>query len=271
MRKIKQKSDRVGRLKSRIKALEHTVESNRENYEHELRRYRTDAFSGASAYYRYKDGKVDVPGKVLANAIFLNYDILLQNKGDVMYAKTWDDVELLPPVAKGMRLLTDTDYVLIVLAEAPQVGLGEVSFRELDQILIGLYGKFDFGRNRQKGLQPLDAWYICPHAPFIKCACKAPLPGLVFRAAVEMDICLAQSWLIGQDSDEIKAGIAADVGNLIYIMSEEYQESWTRGSMTFPNKHDTDDFEVPVCWNLLQAAQIILRHRYPLRHLTETE
>lgn len=244
--KIKSKQD----LRNEIEELKSTIEK----HESDLDRYRAKPFSGASAYYRYENGRVDIPGEVLANAVFISYHTLLKNKEDVMYAKTWNDVELLPQVAGGMKLLTDTDYVLIALVEAPQVGQGEVSFRELDQILIDLYGKFYFGRNRQKGLQPLDAWYICPHAPFIECACHSASPGLIFRAAVEMDICLAESWLIGQDGYEIKAGITAAVGNLVYIMSGEM---WPADSIEFPTKCDTDSIEVPVCRNFLQAAQII--------------
>lgn len=190
-----------------------------------------------------------------------------------MYAKTWSDVELLPQVIEGMRLLTETDYILIVLVEASQVGTGEVGFAELDAILVSLYGKFDFGNEqRLEGLQPLDAWYICPHAPFIGCACRAPLPGLVLRAAVEMDICLAQSWLIGKAGHEIKAGVQADVGNLVYIMSEE---QWGTDSITFPSKYGdydgTKGVEVPVRRDLLQAAQMITAHRYPLSHLERKE
>lgn len=253
-RRIMRKSERVGQLKNEVRALKHTIEE----HEREIDCYRAAPFSGASAYYRYENGKVDIPGETLANAIFLNYNVLLKNKEDVAVAKTWNDVALLPQVVGGMKLLTDTDYVLIALVEAPQVGRGEVSFRELDQILIDLYGKFYFGRNRQKGLQPLDAWYICPHAPFVECACSRPLPGLIFRAAVEMDICLAQSWLIGKHGYEIKAGISAGVENLIYIMSGQ---EWKADSIEFPNKCDTDSIEVPVCRDMLQAAQMITKER----------
>jgi len=200
---------------------------------------------------------VNIPSEGLCNAVFLSHNTIFRNEGSVEYDRTWNDVELLPLVTEGAKVLTETDYALIVLVQAPQMGLGEISFEELDRILIALYGEFCFD-NRPKGFQPLDYWYICPHAPDVECACRTPLPGLIFRAAVEMDICLSQSWFIGKNGGDIQAGINAGVGNLIYIMSEQ---EWKADSITFPIKCDTEGIEIPVCRNMLQAAQMICNEK----------
>jgi len=62
----------------------------------------------------------------------------------------------------------------------------------------------------------LDGEYYCLHHPEalvekyrMQCYCRKPLPGLLFKAAMEKDIDLKQSWLIGDNLSDIQAGKAA--------------------------------------------------------------
>jgi histidinol phosphatase-like enzyme len=62
----------------------------------------------------------------------------------------------------------------------------------------------------------LDGEYYCLHHPDaivekyrMQCDCRKPLPGLLFKVALEKDIDLKQSWLIGDNLSDIKAGKAA--------------------------------------------------------------
>ena len=66
----------------------------------------------------------------------------------------------------------------------------------------------------------LDAIYYCPHHPDsgfegeikelkIDCDCRKPKPGLLLKAALDYNIDLSQSWMIGDSESDIKAGINA--------------------------------------------------------------
>jgi D-glycero-D-manno-heptose 1,7-bisphosphate phosphatase len=61
----------------------------------------------------------------------------------------------------------------------------------------------------------LAGFYFCPHLPegvnefAIECDCRKPLPGLVRRAAAELDLDLARSWFIGDAWMDVVAGRAA--------------------------------------------------------------
>lgn len=61
----------------------------------------------------------------------------------------------------------------------------------------------------------IDAYYYCPHHPehgeIRECLCRKPAPGLLIQAAHDLDIDLAQSWLVGDKATDIEAGIAAGV------------------------------------------------------------
>ena len=77
---------------------------------------------------------------------------------------------------------------------------------------------FDRIRNKMKdGLAEegacLDGEYYCFHHPDAKieklkakCECRKPKPGLLLRAAQDMDIDLSQSWMVGDGLTDVKAG-----------------------------------------------------------------
>ncbi len=94
------------------------------------------------------------------------------------------------------------------------VARGEVSFEELEEIhnkmetLLGKEGAY------------LDAIYYCPHHPHkgyegecpelkIDCDCRKPKPGMLLKAAVDFNIDLSRSWMVGDGENDIQAGINA--------------------------------------------------------------
>jgi len=64
-----------------------------------------------------------------------------------------------------------------------------------------------------------DALKFCPHHPdggynprreyVMKCECRKPRPGMLLEAAMEMNIALDRSWMIGDGLTDIQAGHAA--------------------------------------------------------------
>lgn len=53
----------------------------------------------------------------------------------------------------------------------------------------------------------LDATYTCPHALDV-CICRKPLPGLLLRAAEQLDLNLVDSYVIGDSASDVQAGLA---------------------------------------------------------------
>ena len=100
------------------------------------------------------------------------------------------------------------------MTNQPVVARGEVSFEELEEIhnkmetLLGKEGAY------------LDAIYYCPHHPHkgyegerpelkIDCDCRKPKPGMLLKAAVDFNIDLSRSWMVGDGENDIQAGINA--------------------------------------------------------------
>lgn len=161
----------------------------------------------------YKAGRVS--GKNLKNkqkAIFLDRDGTINKY--VGFLRDIDEFELLDGVADAIQEINASGYLAIVSTNQPVIARGEVSFDELEMIhnkmetLLGQKGAY------------LDAIYFCPHHPDkgyegerpelkFDCECRKPKPGMLLKAAQEFNIDLAQSWMIGDGENDIKAGMNA--------------------------------------------------------------
>ena len=51
----------------------------------------------------------------------------------------------------------------------------------------------------------VDAIYYCPHLPNAGCSCRKPEPGLIMRAARDLGIDVASSWMIGDKEIDLEA------------------------------------------------------------------
>lgn len=161
----------------------------------------------------YKAGRVS--GKNLKNkqkAIFLDRDGTINKY--VGFLRDIDEFELLDGIADAIQEINASGYLAIVSTNQPVIARGEVSFDELEMIhnkmetLLGQKGAY------------LDAIYFCPHHPHkgyegerpelkFDCECRKPKPGMLLKAAQEFNIDLAQSWMIGDGENDIKAGMNA--------------------------------------------------------------
>lgn len=145
-------------------------------------------------------------------AIFLDRDGTINKY--VGFLRDIENFELLPGVAQAIRKINASGYLVIVVTNQPVIARGEVSPEELQKIhnkmetLLGQEGAY------------LDGIYYCPHHPDkgfagerpeykIDCDCRKPKPGLLLKAAQDLNIDLSQSWMIGDGENDVKAGTNA--------------------------------------------------------------
>ena len=141
-------------------------------------------------------------------AIFLDRDeTLIEDPG---YINHPDQVKLLDGVAEALIELKGLEYKLIIVTNQSAVARGIVTEKVLGEI-----------HNRLKQLLTekgvfLDRIYYCPYHPdgvipkyHKESDCRKPNPGMLLRAADEMDIDLSRSWCIGNSSRDIEAGLRA--------------------------------------------------------------
>ena len=182
----------------------------------------------------YKTGRVS--GKNLKNkqkAVFLDRDGTINKY--VGFLRNIDEFELMNGVTDAIKKVNASGYLAIVVTNQPVIARGEVSFEELELIhnkmetLLGKEGAY------------LDAIYFCPHHPHkgyegerpelkFDCDCRKPKPGMLLKAALDFNIDLAQSWMIGDGENDVKAGQNAGCRTAL-IGNESYGQTVTVSSL----------------------------------------
>ena len=74
----------------------------------------------------------------------------------------------------------------------------------------------------------LDGVYHCPHhiegtipALSIACDCRKPQPGMLLRAAADLDLDLTRSWFVGDILDDVEAGARAGCRTVLVDLGTE--------------------------------------------------
>lgn len=74
----------------------------------------------------------------------------------------------------------------------------------------------------------LDGIYYCPHHPSgviepfaVSCTCRKPQPGMLLRAANELNIDLRHSWFVGDILDDVEAGNRAGCRTILVDLGTE--------------------------------------------------
>ncbi len=153
-------------------------------------------------------------------AIFLDRDGVLNEDCGLVYQP--GQVSLIEGVAESLQLIHRHGFLAVVVTNQSVIARNLCSFEELDiinQTLETLLGK----KNAY-----IDALYYCPHHPDggypeerkeykVSCSCRKPAPGLLLKAAEDLNIDLSQSVMIGDRESDSEAGVRAGVRASILI------------------------------------------------------
>jgi D-glycero-D-manno-heptose 1,7-bisphosphate phosphatase len=146
----------------------------------------------------------------LCPAVFLDRDGVI-NRALVREGKPYppagaDEFEILPGVPEACRKLKEAGFLLVVATNQPDVGRGTLP-REVVE---------DFHARMCRDL-PIDRVEVCYHAGGGEppCDCRKPRPGMLLRAAREMDLDLARSFMVGDRWRDIDCGQAAGVTTIL--------------------------------------------------------
>ena len=155
----------------------------------------------------------------MQKAVFLDRDGTIAR--DVPYCRRVEDFEILPRVPEAVRLLNQEGYKVVVITNQSGIARGYFSEATLSLIHRKMATTLE-----QRGAH-IDAVYVCPHHPDEGCACRKPSPTLIVRAAADIGIALDQSYMIGDDPKDVKAGRAAGCRTILLTSDRtQPQEDW---------------------------------------------
>lgn len=146
-------------------------------------------------------------------AIFMDRDgvvnelVYFQEQGIIDSPFIANQFHLCPGVPQAIRKFQNAGYKVIIASNQPGIAKGHMTldnFNKIDETMKV---------HLEKGGVSLDGEYYCLHHPEaiiekyrIDCDCRKPKPGLILKAAREKDIDISQSWFIGDNLTDIKAG-----------------------------------------------------------------
>ncbi len=158
--------------------------------------------------------------EVARRAVFLDRDGVLNRavvrEGRPFPPSTVEAFELHDDVIPGCSRLKAANFVLVVITNQPDVGRGKQTRETVEAMHLKM----------QSALPLLDRIEICYHAGERygdPCECRKPRPGLILRAADELKIDLAGSYVIGDRWRDVDCARAA--GCRAVFIQRDYEES----------------------------------------------
>jgi D-glycero-D-manno-heptose 1,7-bisphosphate phosphatase len=141
-------------------------------------------------------------------AVFIDRDgTLIEETG---YLSTLERLVFFPYSIDAVRQLNRGGFAVVVITNQAGIARGIV-----DESFVGEAHRHIDSRLRAGGAA-VAGYYYCPHHPEgiveafrVRCDCRKPQPGMLLRAAAELQIDLARSFTVGDRWQDVRAGAAA--------------------------------------------------------------
>jgi D-glycero-D-manno-heptose 1,7-bisphosphate phosphatase len=165
-------------------------------------------------------------------AVFMDRDGCLTE--EVGYVNHASRIRLLPRTAEAVRRLNAAGVSALMITNQAGIARGYFSEAVLQASLEAMVAQLRAGGAR------LDGLYVCTHHPTegappyrAACDCRKPRPGLLLRAARELELDLAASVMIGDRISDVAVGQAVSAAGVLVLTGygrgewEHQRHEWT--------------------------------------------
>lgn len=159
-------------------------------------------------------------------ALFLDRDGVINIDYGYVYRK--DNFSFIDGIFQLTAAAIKHHYKIVIVTN--QAGIARGYYTESDFIDLMNWVQEQFQRHGSC----ISGIYFCPHHPIYGlgiykkyCGCRKPKPGLILKAAQELDIDLASSVLIGDNESDMQAAMAAGIGKRVLFNKQPQHEEKT--------------------------------------------
>lgn len=158
----------------------------------------------------------------MKRAVFLDRDGVINEMvyhpefGTVDSPANPDEFVMLTGVSDAVKRINKMGFLTVVISNQPGVAKGKMTA----SLLQATMAKMESQLTAEDAA--LDAIYYCMHHPQakleayrVKCQCRKPRPGLLLRAASELNIDLQTSYFIGDGITDVVAGGSVDCRTIL--------------------------------------------------------
>ena len=172
----------------------------------------------------------------MKSAVFLDRDgvvnLAYTRSGKPYPPKDLSQLVIIPDVEKSVKMLIEYGFVIVVITNQPDISNVNSNY----EIVNALHKEIS-------SLTGIENFYVCPHIDSDNCKCRKPKPGLLLKAAEDLNLDVRKSYMVGDRWRDVGAGQSAGCKN--FFIDYNYSE-----------KRPVEPF-VTVS-SLLQATEIIL-------------
>ena len=194
-------------------------------------------------------------------AIFLDRDGTLIE--EIGYLHSPEEIQIYPEAFEAVEKINQSGAQAIVITNQSAIARGLITQENLEHLHHLISVAF-----RQKGAR-LDAFYSCPHHPTEgagthtrTCDCRKPQPGLLLRAAQELQLDLDVSYMIGDTLRDIEAGHRAGCQSILVQTGYGRDELLLLDDKQASSSSSVNPLQRPehVSVNILEAVNWIMEH-----------
>ena len=187
----------------------------------------------------------------LQRAVFLDRDgTIIEEAG---YPDRLERIVFFPFSVDAVRTLNHAGFAVVVVTNQSGIGRGIVP-----EPFVAEAHDYIAERMRAGGAR-IDAFHYCRHHPDAPdaalrgpCDCRKPQPGLLRRAAAELRLDLARSFMVGDRWQDIAAGRAVGARGVL-VRTGVGREQERRADARLPDTLVVDDLAAAAAWILHQA------------------
>jgi D-glycero-D-manno-heptose 1,7-bisphosphate phosphatase len=155
--------------------------------------------------------------RIARSAVFLDRDgVIIENRHD--YVKSWAEVSFIPGALEALHHLSSCNHVLVLVTNQSAVGRGIISLEQAMDINHQVIAEIKAQGGR------VDACYVCPHRPDQRCDCRKPAPGMLLRAAEQLNVDLTRSYLVGDAVTDMQAAWAAGAQGIMVLTGRGHEQ-----------------------------------------------
>lgn len=186
----------------------------------------------------------------MKRAIFIDRDGTISE--EVGYINHPSRFRLYSYSGPAIKRLNDSGWLAVVVTNQAGVARGYFS----EELITKVHEKMEHELDKQNAR--LDAVFYCVHHPSVgeppyraDCDCRKPKPGLITRAAAELDIDLAKSWMIGDRYSDIELAHNAGIKSA-FVLSGYGKGEWEHQRASWAYQPDL------IAKDLFEAVKVIV-------------
>jgi len=188
-------------------------------------------------------------------AVFIDRDGCLTE--EVGYVNHVSRIRLLPRTAAAVRRLNEARVPAVMATNQSGIAKGYFDQEVLDAVHAELQRQLAAGGAR------LDGLYVCTHHPDegapphrADCECRKPRPGLLHRAAADLDLDLGASVMVGDKISDVAVGHAVGAAGVL-VLTGYGRGEWEHQRQRWADKpdHVAEDLLDAVEWALARHAR----------------